>query len=87
MGTKSNHEAVLSLLSNGDVASNELYYHGKCYDTIRYQYSKFTKSQSDKSLGMRDTECKQIAVHKVLFYLRCLMTVRCLTQGNLEICI
>ena len=83
MGTKLDHEAVLSLLSNGDVASYELYYHGKCYDTIRYQYSEFTKSKSDKSLGMRKTECKQIALHKVLFYLRCLMTAKCLIQGNL----
>ena len=48
MTIKLNHEPVLRLLSSGDVASNELYYHDKCYDTIRYQYSKFTKSESDK---------------------------------------
>ena len=62
MATKLSHEPVLRLLSCGDVASNELYYHDKCYDTIRYQYSKFTKSESDKSSSMRDTECKQITL-------------------------
>ena len=68
MATKLNHEPVLRLLSSGDVASNELYYHDKCYDTIRYQYSKFTKSESDESSSKRDTECKQIALKKIIFY-------------------
>ena len=36
MTTKLNHEAVLRLLSSGNVASHELYYDDKCYDTIRY---------------------------------------------------
>ena len=70
MATKLNHEPVLRLLSSSDVASNGLYYHDKCYDTIRYQYSKFTKSESDKSSSMCDTECKQIALKKVIFYLK-----------------
>ena len=39
-------------------------------DSIRYQYSKFTKSESDKSSSMHDTECKQIALKKVIFYLK-----------------
>ena len=68
MATKLNHEPVLRLLSSGDVASNELYYHDKCYDTIRYQYSKFTKSESDESSSKRDTECKQRALKKFIFY-------------------
>ena len=59
MTTKLNHKAVVRLLRSGDVASNELYYHDKRCDTIRYQYSKFTKSESDKSSRMRDRECKQ----------------------------
>ena len=67
MATKLNHESVLRLLN---IASNELYYHDKCYDTIRYQYSKFTKSESNESSSMRDTECKQIALKKVIFYLK-----------------
>ena len=58
MVTKLNHEAVLRLLSSGDVASNELYHHDKCYGTIPYQYSKFTKSESDKISSRRDTECR-----------------------------
>ena len=66
MATKLNHEAVLRLLSSGNVASNELYYQYKCYDSIRYQYSKFTKSEPDKSSSMHDTECKQIALKKVI---------------------
>ena len=70
MVTKLNHESVLRLLNSGDIASNELYYHDKCYDTIRYQYSKFTKSESNESSSMRDTECKQIALKKVIFYLK-----------------
>ena len=70
MTTELNHEPLLRLLSSGDVASNELFYHDKCYDTIRYQYSKFTKSESDESSSMRDTECKQIALKKVIFYLK-----------------
>ena len=70
MATKLNHESVLSLLSSGDTASNELYYHDKCYDTIRCQYSKFTKSESDKSSSMHDAECKQIALKNVIFYLK-----------------
>ena len=70
MATKLNHETVLHLLSSGDVASNELYYHNKCYDTIQYQCSKFTKSESDKCPSMRDTECKQIALEKVIFHLK-----------------
>ena len=49
MTTKINHEAVLRLLISGNGASNELYYQDKCYDTIRHQYSKLTKSESDKS--------------------------------------
>ena len=61
MVTKLNHEPVSCLLSSGDVASNKLYYHEKFYDTIRYQYSKFTKSKSDESSSMHDAECKQIA--------------------------
>ena len=68
MATKLNHEPVLRLLSSGDVASNELYYHDKCYDTIRHQYSKFTKS--DESSSMRDKECKQIALKNIIFYLK-----------------
>ena len=70
MTTKLNYEAVLRLLSSGDVAINEFYCHDKCYDTIRYQYSKFANSESDKSLSMRDTECKQIALKKVILYLK-----------------
>ena len=77
MATKLNHEPVLRLLSSGDVASNELYYHDKCYDTIRYQYSKFTKSESDESSSKRDTECKQIALKKIIFYQK---TAKCITQ-------
>ena len=68
MTTKLNHEPALYLLSSGDVASNELYYHDKCYDTIRHQYSKFTKS--DESSSMRDKECKQIALKNIIFYLK-----------------
>ena len=67
MATNSNQEPVLRLLSSGDVASNELYYHDKCYDTIRYQYIKFTKSKSDKNASMRDAECKHIALKKSYF--------------------
>ena len=52
---KLNHEAVLRLLSSGDVASNELYYHGKCYGTIQYQYSKYIKSKSDKNSSIGHT--------------------------------
>ena len=70
IATKLNHQPVLRLLSSGDVASNELYYHDKCYDTIRCQYSKFIKSKSDESSNMRGTECKQIALKKVIFYLK-----------------
>ena len=68
MTTKLNHEPVLYLLSSGVVASNELYYNDKCYDTIRYQYSKFTKS--DESSSMREKECKQIALKNIIFYLK-----------------
>ena len=57
MATKLNHEVVLHLLSSGDIY-NEFYYLSKCYDTIRYQHSKFAKSESDKSSSMCDTECK-----------------------------
>ena len=70
MVTKLNHESVLRLLSSGDVASNELYYHDKCYDTIRYQYSKFTKSKSNESSSMHDIKCKQIAFKKVIYFLK-----------------
>ena len=70
MAAKLNHELVLRLLSSSDVASNQLYYHDKCYDIIRYQYSKFTKSESDESSSMHDTECKQIALKKFIFYLK-----------------
>ena len=69
MATKLNHEVVLHLLSSGDIY-NEFYYLSKCYDTIRYQPSKFAKSESDKSSSMCDTECKQIASKKVIFYLK-----------------
>ena len=69
MATKLNHEAVLRLLFD-DVASNELYYHNKCYDTIRYRQSKFFKFESDKSSNMRDTKCDQITLKKVIFYLK-----------------
>ena len=31
---------------------------------------KFTKSKSDKSSSLRDTECKQIALKKVKLYLK-----------------
>ena len=68
--TKLNHKTVLCLMSSGNVASNKLYHHDKCYDTIRYQYSKFSKSESHKSSSMPDTECKQIALEKVTFYLK-----------------
>ena len=34
MATKLNHRHVLRLLSSGDVVSNKLYYHDKCYGTI-----------------------------------------------------
>ena len=81
MAIKLNHKPVLCLLISGDVASNELY-HNKCYDTIQYQYSKFTKPKSNKSLSMRDRECKQIALKKVIFYLK--ETVKCLIH---KICI
>ena len=67
MVTKLNHEPVSHLLSSGDVANNKLYYHEKFYDTIRYQYSKFTKSEFDESWSMHDAECKQIASSQVLF--------------------
>ena len=70
MAAKLNNEPALRLLSSGDVVSNELYYHDKCYATIQYQYSKFTKPESNKSLSMRDTECKHIALKKVIFYLK-----------------
>ena len=42
MATKLNLETGLCFLSSDDVASNELYYHDKYYDTIQYKYSKFT---------------------------------------------
>ena len=67
MVTKLNHEPVSHLLSSGDVASNKFYYHEKFYDTIRYQYSKFTKSEFDESSSMHDAEWKQIASSQVLF--------------------
>ena len=70
MAAKLNNESALRLLSSGDVVSNELYYHNKCYATIQYQYSKLTKSESSKSVSMGDTECKQIALKKVIFYLK-----------------
>ena len=70
MATQLNYKAILRLLSSGDVASNELYNHDKGYDTIRYQYSKFTRSESNKSSSMRDTNCKPIALKKVIFYLK-----------------
>ena len=54
----------------GDVASSELYYHDKRYVTIRYWYSEFTRSESNKSSSIHDTECKQIALKKVIFYLK-----------------
>ena len=68
--TELNHEPLLRLLSSGDVASNELFYHDKCYDTIRYQYSKFTKSKSNESSSMHDIKCKQIAFKKVIYFLK-----------------
>ena len=52
MTTKLDHKAVLRLLRSGDVASNELYYHNICYDTIRYQCRIITKSESD----LKDSE-------------------------------
>ena len=79
--TELNHEPLLRLLSSGDVASNELFYHDKCYDTIRYQYSKFTKSKSNESSSMHNIECRQIALKKVFFFWK---TAKCLIQ---EICI
>ena len=44
IATKLNHKPVLRCLSSGDVASNKLCYNNKCYDTIQYEYSKFTIS-------------------------------------------
>ena len=48
----------------------QLYYHDKRYVTIRYWYSEFTRSESNKSSSIHDTECKQIALKKVIFYLK-----------------
>ena len=67
---KSNHEAVLRLLSSEDVTRNKLYNHNKCYDTIRYHCNKFTKSESDKSSSMCNIECKHKASKKVISYLK-----------------
>ena len=50
IATKLNDEPVLRLLSSGDVASNELCYHDKCYDTTRCQYSKFTQVRVRRKL-------------------------------------
>ena len=41
---KLNHKTVVRCLSSGDVASDKLCYNNKCYDTIQYEYSKFTIS-------------------------------------------
>ena len=70
LATRLNHEAILRLLSSGDVASNELYYLNKCYDTIQQLHSKFTKSESNKISSVCGTECKQIELKKVIFYLK-----------------
>ena len=70
MVTKLNHKPVSRLLGNGDIANNKRFYHDKCYGIIRYHYSKITKSESDKSSSMCDTECKQIALKKVILYLQ-----------------
>ena len=70
MITKLNHKAVLHILRSGDVASKDLYYHDKCFDTIRYQYGKFAKSEPNKCSSVRDTKWKQIALKKVIFYLK-----------------
>ena len=67
---KSNHEAVLRLLSSEDVTRNKLYNHNKCYDTIRYHCNKFTKSESDKNSSMCNIECKHKASKKVISYLK-----------------
>ena len=70
MTTKLNHEAFLRLLSSSNVASNESHHRNKCYDTIQYQFSTFSKSESDKILSMRDAECNQIPLKKAIFYLK-----------------
>ena len=70
MATKLNHEPVFHLLSSGNVASNKFHYHNKCDDTIRYQYSEFTNSESDKSVSMCNTECNQVALKKVILFER-----------------
>ena len=44
IATKLNHKTVAHCLSSGDVASSKLCYNNKCYDTIQYEYSKFTIS-------------------------------------------
>ena len=67
IAAKLNHEPALRLLNSGDVVSNELYYHDKCYAAIQCQCSKFTKPKFNKSLSMRDIECKQIALKKSHF--------------------
>ena len=63
-----NNDSVLCLLSSGDVASNELYYHDSCYNKIRNEYNK--KNKTEISLKNDEYMYRKIALKKVIFYLK-----------------
>ena len=53
-----NDLSVLSKLSSGDVASNELFYHSKCYKTFanRYSAAKEAASRSEMFINNENEE-------------------------------
>ena len=61
---------VVKALSVGDLASNQLYYHKRCYTEFNNSYRKYNENNSVHSAGERDEKWfKSITLSKIASYL------------------
>ena len=61
---------VVKALSVGDLASNQLYYHKRCYTELNNSYRKYNETNSVHSAGERDEKWfRSITLSKIASYL------------------
>ena len=63
-----NYTYLLNSLSRGDVASNELYYHKKCYTSFLNKYRDTQKAK--QNTDTHNEWLQEVSLNKILSYIR-----------------
>ena len=65
IATATCNDRVLNLLAYGDVASNELYYHPKCFKSEQRKFSNIKLDENNLVRSMNESAVKSIALNKI----------------------